>query len=152
MNKTNCTQKNNIILTKMTRQALSLAYLKHNGQVDKAGLPYIFHPYTVALNMNDEISTTIALLHDIVEDTNTTFDELKQMFPKEVIDALSLLTHDITIPYFDYITKIKKNKYAKMVKLADLKHNSDLTRLTTITDEDIKRVEKYKKAIEMLEN
>ena len=84
-----------MIYTNLTRKAIKLIYEKHSGQVDKSGLPYVFHPFHVAESMDDELSTIVALLHDIVEDTNTTYDDLlNEGFSEEVIDILKLLTHD----------------------------------------------------------
>ena len=100
--------------------------------------------------MDDEYTTIAALLHDVVEDTDITLDDLAKEFPKEVIDALKLLTHQRSIPYMDYVAKIKTNDIAKAVKIADLKHNSDLTRLDCITDKDLERIKKYQEALELL--
>lgn len=140
-----------MIYTDKTKQALKLMFTKHKDQVDKSGIPYVFHPFTVAQSMDDENSTIVALLHDVIEDTNTTIDELVEMrFNDEVISALKLLTHDKSVPYFDYIKKIKSNALATKVKISDLKNNSDLSRLNNITQKDIERVEKYKKSLEIL--
>ncbi len=94
----------------------------------------------------------VALLHDVVEDTDYTLEDIKKMgFNEKVIDALALLTHDPKVDYMDYVTKIKNNSLAKAVKLADLNHNSDLSRFDTVTEGDLKRNEKYKRAIAFLE-
>lgn len=98
--------------------------------------------------MTDEYHTIAALLHDIVEDTDVTLEQLNMMgFPQEVLDALKVLTHSSGVDYFEYIEGIGKNKIAIDVKLADLEHNSDLSRLDDITEKDIARVEKYKKSM-----
>lgn len=102
--------------------------------------------------METEAETCVALLHDVVEDTDTTLDELAEIFPQKVIDALRLMTHDPEVPYLDYVKKIKDNPLARKVKLADLRHNSDLSRLNNATKKDLKRVDKYKEAIQILEN
>lgn len=141
-----------MIYTQLTKQALKLCFEAHKNQVDKTGIPYVFHPFHLAEQMKDEYTTVIALLHDVVEDTDYTFNDLENMgYPKEIIDALKLLTHEDNISYMDYVAKIKDNSYAKVVKLADLRHNSDITRLDVIDEKTIKRNEKYKKAIMMLE-
>lgn len=145
-------KSNKFLYTDMTKRALALAYKYHHGQVDKAGMPYIFHPFIVATQMNDEITTTIALLHDMIEDTDITLYELKELFPNEVTDALDLLTYKHDCNYLEYISKIKENENARLVKLADLKHNSDLTRLPKITEKDQERYKKYQQAIAILEN
>lgn len=124
---------------------------KHKDQADKSGIPYVFHPWHVAESMNDELSACTALLHDIIEDTDTTLDDLKKMgFPEEVTEALSYLTHDRNTGYFDYVRNIAKNKIAAKVKLSDLEHNSDITRLDNVTEKDRNRIAKYNKAKEIL--
>ncbi len=140
-----------MIYTDKTKQALKLMFAKHKDQVDKSGIPYVFHPFTVAQSMDDENSTIVALLHDVIEDTDTTIDELVEMgFNDEIISALKILTHDKSVAYFDYIEKIKSNSLATKVKISDLKNNSDLSRLNKITQKDVERVEKYKKSLEIL--
>lgn len=141
-----------MIYTELTKKALKLCFEAHKEQVDKSGMPYVFHPFNLAEQMTDEATTVVALLHDIVEDTATTFEDLeKQGFSDEIIKALKLLTHDKSLPYMDYIAEIKKNTIATKVKLADLRHNSDLTRLDVIDEKALKRKEKYEKAIKFLE-
>lgn len=140
-----------MIYTDLTKKAMKLCFEKHRNQVDKCGMPYLFHPFHVAESMPDEYTTCVALLHDIVEDTDVTLDQLRcEGFPDEVVDAVKLMTHDPNVPYLEYVKGIKKNSIAKIVKLSDLKHNSDLTRLDSVTETDLKRVEKYKEAIAIL--
>ena len=117
-----------MIYTPMTRKALLLAWNAHMGQTDPSGLPYIFHPYHLAETMDDEISCTVALLHDVVEDTTVTMEELRAQFPPRVIQALELLTHRPGQDYFEYVRAIRADPLAMRVKLADLDHNSDFTR------------------------
>lgn len=101
--------------------------------------------------MNDEYTTWVALLHDVVEDSIYTLQDLiDQGFPNEVIDAVKVLTHNKNIPYLDYIDSIKSNPIARKVKIEDLKHNSDITRLNQITEKDLERIEKYKTALGLL--
>ena len=142
-----------MIYTDKTKNAIKLCYEAHAGQVDKSGLPYVHHPLHLAEQMDDETSTVAALLHDIVEDTKYTFADLENMgFGDEVLDALRLLTHDDSVPYLDYVREIAKNPVAKKVKLADLAHNSDLSRLDhEPTAKDLERVRKYQKAREILQ-
>ena len=141
-----------MIYTDLTKKALKISFNAHKDQLDKSGMPYVYHPFHLAEQMDDEYSTCVALLHDVVEDTDTTLDDLSRFFPKEVIDAIALMTHDDSVPYLDYVRTIKSNPIASKVKLADLEHNSDLTRLDTVDDKALERVEKYKKAIRILEN
>ena len=142
-----------MIYTPLTKKALKLCFEAHKNQVDKTGLPYVFHPFHLAEQMKDEYSTVCALLHDVVEDTDYTFDDLINMgFPNEVIQALKLLTHEETIPYMDYVKALSVNPIAKAVKIADLTHNSDTSRLDVVDEWALKREEKYKKALEFLNN
>lgn len=141
-----------MIYTDMTCRAIRLAFEKHAGQTDKAGLPYVTHPLHLAESMTDEDSTCAALLHDLVEDTDTTFEELEELgFNRRVIEALRYLTHDESVDYYDYVRHIAENPLAVQVKLADLRHNADLTRIPHVTEKDLKRVEKYHKCIKYLE-
>lgn len=140
-----------MIYTDLTKKALKLCFEAHKEQVDKTGMPYVFHPFHLAEQMDDEISTICALLHDVVEDTDTTFADLLNMgFPQEVVDVLKLLTHDDAVPYLDYVKKISTNSVAKQVKIADLKHNSDNTRLYVVDDKALERCKKYQQALDIL--
>ncbi|HHT95119.1 MAG TPA: HD domain-containing protein [Clostridia bacterium] len=144
-----------MIYTVFTNKALRLAYDAHHGQTDKSGQPYIFHPYHVAEQMTDEISVCVALLHDVIEDTSVTFEELEKEFPREVIEALRFLTRKSGTGYLDYLREIKQNPVALKVKLADIAHNSDESRFegcNELSAEDIARnKEKYAKARAVLE-
>ena len=140
-----------MIYTEMTKKAINVMYQAHQGQMDKGGFPYCFHPYQVAQGMDDEISCAAALLHDIVEDTPCTVDDLRaQGFPDAVCDAVALLTHRDGEAYLDYVRRVKENPVAAKVKLADLRHNSDPTRLDTVTHADLARMDKYRAAIALL--
>ena len=141
-----------MLYTELTKKAMKISFDAHKNQVDKTGVPYVFHPMHLAEQMKDEYGCCVALLHDVIEDTDMTFEDLeKEGFPKDVIDALKLLTHDISIPYMDYVREIKKNELARKVKLADLRHNSDLSRLDIVDEKAISRQKKYLQAIELLE-
>lgn len=118
-----------MIYTPLTAKAMQIAYDAHHGQVDKVGMPYIFHPMHLAEEMDDEISCCVALLHDTVEDTEVTFVDLEAVFPNAVIEPLKLLTHEKGTDYFEYVRALKENPVAVKVKLADLAHNADQTRL-----------------------
>ncbi len=142
-----------MIYTPLTKKALKLCFEAHKNQVDKTGMPYVFHPFHLAEQMKDEITTICALLHDVVEDTDYTINNLENMgFPKEATEALNLLTHDESVPYMDYVKELSSNPIAKAVKIADLMHNSDSTRLDVIDEWSLKREEKYKKALDFLNN
>ena len=138
-------------------KAFNFAKQAHKGVKRRSGEPYIMHPIAVAKIVCTEIglgSTSIcsALLHDVVEDTPLTFADLRERgVAPEVIEALKLLTHDESVPYLEYVRSLKPNPLARAVKLADLRHNSDLSRLPRITEKDQRRAEKYAKAIAVLE-
>jgi len=141
-----------VIYTEKTKKALKLCFEAHKAQLDKSGMPYVFHPFHLAEQMKDETTTVVALLHDVIEDTDYTFNDLIAMgFDGAIIDAIELMTHEEGVPYMDYVEKIKPNPIARVVKLADLRHNSDLSRLDAPTEKDKMRVEKYRKAIVLLE-
>lgn len=140
-----------MLYTPLTCKALQIAYSAHHGQVDKGGLPYIFHPYHLAEAMEDEVSCCAALLHDVVEDTAVTMEELEAEFPEAVITVLKLLTHREDVPYFDYVRAIKTNPVAVKIKLADISHNSDQSRCPSLTEEQKQYFRaKYEKATEIL--
>ena len=141
-----------MIYTDKTKEAMKLCFEAHKDQKDKGGLPYVFHPFHVAEQMDDEESTIVALLHDVVEDSGYTLESLAEKgFGDAVIEALRLLTHDDEVPYFEYIRRIKTNPLATKVKLKDLAHNSDLDRLGHgPTDADEARLNKYKESIGIL--
>ena len=141
-----------MVNTELTRKAMNIAYNAHMNQFDKAGVPYIYHPTHLAEQMDTETECIVALLHDVVEDTEVTFQELEKDFSKEVIESIRLLTHGDDVNYMEYIKELSQNPIAKKVKIADLIHNSDETRLEKITIKDVARRERYKKALEFLQN
>lgn len=141
-----------MIYTELTKKAMEICCAAHAGQKDKGGFPYVFHPAHVAEQMTDEETTVVALLHDVVEDTDMTLEELRSAeIPEACLEALDLLTYDGVESYFDYVLRVKENPIARSVKLADLAHNSDLSRLAAPTEKDLQRVEKYRKAVALLQ-
>ena len=130
---------------------LEFAMQKHDGQLDKAGKPYILHPIEVALSLYKESDKVVALLHDVLEDTDATIEDLKKIgVSEEEVEAIQLLTKPKKEDYIHYVKRVANNPIARHVKMADLKHNMDLSRLSEITDKDIQRVEKYKQAYQIL--
>lgn len=123
----------------------------HKSQKDKGGRAYIFHPINVMLGVKSFDCKIVALLHDVIEDSNYSIDDMKFLSKKQK-EALLLLTHNDEEPYFLYIEKIKSNEIAKEVKMSDLKQNSDISRIKNITNKDISRRDKYIKAINILSN
>lgn len=136
--------------------AMKLAYDAHQGQVDAAGMPYIFHPCSLAEQMDNERRTCIALLHDVVEDTDITIGQLKQEFLPEIADAVAVLTHDRSEDYFTYVKGIFGNPDAMLVKFADLLHNRNEDRLIGAPDVSLSaraaNRSKYGRALEMLDD
>lgn len=137
---------------KFKNMAIEVAKKAHVRPTDKGGEPYFFHVQRVANSLTDKNSKVVAYLHDTVEDTDITIEKLKELgFPYTIVSAVQGLTHERYQPYFGYIVEIKKNKLATMVKLADLKDNMNLSRITSPTEKDFERVKKYQKAFKILE-
>ena len=135
----------------MVNKAMGIAAMAHRGQKDKAGEAYILHPLRVAAMMTTEEEIAVALLHDVVEDSVYTLNDLKLAgFPAPVIHAVDLLTRRKGQSYKDYVLKLKTDPLARKVKIADLKHNSDLSRLPKLKAQDLKRVQKYQDALAVL--
>ena len=142
-----------MLYTPLTCKALRLAYQAHHGQFDPCGMPYIFHPFHLAEQMEDEAAVCVALLHDVVEDTAVTIEEIAAQFPPEVTEAIRLLTHDDGEAYASYLLRVKANPLALKVKRADLKHNMDETRHCTglVSPERIAKWRaKYQQAVAIL--
>jgi guanosine-3',5'-bis(diphosphate) 3'-pyrophosphohydrolase len=135
----------------MFNKALALATIAHSGQTDKAGKPYIMHPIAVAKMVGTAEEKTVALLHDVVEDTLVTLEELRDSgFPESVVAAVDALTKRPGADYGDYIKRLQKNPLALTVKIADMTHNMDLTRIPNPTIKDQARIEKYSKVLQEL--
>ena len=142
-----------MIYTLLTKKAMKIAYEAHKNQYDISGVPYIFHPMIVASSMQDEITTCVTLLHDVAEDTEISLEQLAEEFPESIMEPLRLLTHKEGTDYFEYIKKIKINKNALKVKLSDIKHNMDESRIVGV-DVPKEKLDwwrfKYKRALEIL--
>ena len=135
----------------MLELALSIATKAHRGQFDKVGIDYIEHPIFVASQVDSEEEKAVALLHDVIEDSSVTAEELLNAgLPETVVTAIQILSKKKGQDYQTYLENVKSNPLARVIKLADLKHNSDLSRLSSVTDKDLERLEKYKKAIDYL--
>ena len=135
----------------MVDLALSIARQAHEGQLDKAGVDYIEHPIYVVSQVDTEEEKAVALLHDVIEDSSVTAEELLNAgLPETVVTAIQILSKKKGQDYQTYLENVKSNPLARVIKLADLKHNSDLSRLSSVTDKDLERLEKYKKAIDYL--
>lgn len=134
-------------------KAINIMCEAHKGKVDKSGVPYIFHPYHVAEQMEFTDSTVAALLHDVVEDSDWTIERLRaEGISEDVLEALELLTHKKYVPYLDYIKAMTSNRIAMEVKIADLCHNMDKTRFCgEIPEFYKKKYGTYRQALDILE-
>lgn len=133
--------------------ALELAIEKHKNQKDKSGKPYILHPLHVMETVKSDDAKIVAILHDIIEDTDVTEEDLLNAgLSKHIVDAIVMLTRSRDEDYMDYVKKLSSNPLAKEVKLADLQHNMDLRRLSTLKERDLDRNRKYQIAYHYLIN
>lgn len=132
-------------------KALEIAIKAHKGQRDLAGVDYIEHPKAVANLVNSDEEKAIAYLHDVLEDTYITEKDLLQMgIPNNIVLAVKVLTKEKNEPYTKYIERVKENKLASTVKIADLQHNMNLSRIANPSKRDYERLEKYKRALTFL--
>lgn len=136
----------------LLEKSIDFALKIHEDQVDRYGRPYILHPLTVMLQMDTDEEMMAAVLHDVVEDSDTTLEELRRLgLPDEVVRAVSLLTHNKDRDAYDeYVRQLKPNPIARKVKLADLAHNMDVRRMDEITEKDAVRLDRYRRAWETL--
>jgi (p)ppGpp synthase/HD superfamily hydrolase len=133
-------------------RAIAIAASAHEGEVDKAGAPYILHPLRMMLSVDTTEARMAAVLHDVVEDTPVTLEQLrKEGFPGPVIAAVEALTKRDEEDYEAFIRRAGSHPIARKVKLADLRDNSDLSRIAQPTERDRQRLEKYRAAIQYLE-
>lgn len=133
--------------------AIKVATEAHKGQTDKGGNPYIEHPKAVASHVNNIEYKIVAYLHDVIKDTHVTLDDLSEMgFTYRIVNSVRLLTKTDTLTYDEYLKRLKTDDAARYVKIADLKHNMDISRIPEPTDMDYKRIEKYKKSLAFLES
>jgi (p)ppGpp synthase/HD superfamily hydrolase len=140
-----------MIYTDLTKKAMRFCYEAHKDQYDKGGIPYVFHSLHIAEQLRSEEAICVALLHDVVEDTEYTIDDVRNLgFPDEIVDAVSCITKPKGMPYMDYIRIVKTNPLATEVKLLDLEHNMDASRLDVRDEKTERRIEKYKNAKKIL--
>ncbi len=130
--------------------ARALARYAHEGQVDKGGRPYFTHPEAVAGSVKRPEEKIVAYLHDTIEDTFVTEDVIRTLFGDEIADAVLSVTKRDGEDYMDFVSRAKRNPIGRVVKMADIRHNMDLSRITDVTEDDLKRIEKYRKALEYL--
>jgi hypothetical protein len=136
-----------MLYTPVTKRTIRFCYQAHAGQLDKAGLPYVNHPLHLAEQMTTEDETCVALLHDVMEDCGATPEDLLALgLSHDAVAAVQLLTRQDGVPYLDYVRTVGENPIARRVKVADLRHNSDLARLDEVGSKDVARLRKYRKA------
>ena len=138
-------------MTQTLERAIAIAAAAHAGQVDKGGAPYILHPLKVMLRMTTLEERIVAVLHDVVEDCDISLDDLhKEGFSEEVLTAIQSVTKVPGESYEDFVERAAQNPIGRVVKLADLEENSDLSRIASPSWDDLERVEKYRRAIARL--
>lgn len=137
---------------KLLERAIGIALEAHQGQTDRYGAPYIIHALYVMMQMDSEKEMMAAVLHDVLEDSPLTLEYLRdQGFPAEVLEAVRLMTHNAeAASYQEYVRRLKPNPIAVKIKLADLRHNMDIRRMDRVEEKDLERLEKYRRAWEML--
>lgn len=135
----------------MIEKALRIALKTHEGQKDKAGKPYIFHPLKLMMAFRKEDEQICAILHDVIEDGDLTLKDIAgQGFQSHIVEALDAITKRREEKYGEYILRVKKNTLATKIKMADLRHNLDMSRIPEIKEKDLRRAEKYSKALSLL--
>ena len=139
-----------MVYTPLTKRAMQIAYTAHHGQVDKSGVPYVFHPLHLAEQMTDEITCCAALLHDTVEDTSITLQEIADQFGPETAAAVDAISRRDGESWSDYLEHVAANPMARQVKISDLIDNSNLSRIPHVTLKDVERQKKYNKALKKL--
>ena len=131
--------------------AVSIAARAHRGQKDKAGAPYLLHPLRMMLRMDTEAAMMAAVLHDVVEDTEWTFERLREVgFSEEVLEAIDCLTHREGESYQEFVERVRTNPIARQVKIADLEDNMNVRRIDQLGPRDLERLEKYHRAWRVL--
>ncbi len=137
-------------MTEKEKLAFEIAKRAHKGQVDKAGVNYINHPLNVAKSLSKENERIVALLHDVVEDTEVTLKDLAKFFDDEIVNAVDAITHRLNETYDEYLNRVKLNPLALKVKLKDIENNMDLSRIAHPTEKDYARLKKYQYALKVL--
>ena len=139
-------------MERLLSKAIEIATNAHKDQIDKGGAPYILHPTAVAAGVETTEQKIVAYLHDVIEDTDITAEDLLAAgFTTDIVEAIKVLTREKGVPYMSYLQAVKKNELAKVVKMSDIKHNMDLSRIENPTQRDFDRLDKYKKALLFLE-
>ncbi|MCM3273332.1 GTP pyrophosphokinase [Paenibacillus elgii] len=132
-------------------KAILIATAAHQGQLDKGNQPYILHPLRLMLKAPDNDSRIVAVLHDVIEDTDVTIESLRQEgFAERLLEALDCLTRRDNETYEEFLQRIKPNALARYVKLLDLEDNRDVRRIKNLSEKDFERLQRYEKAVKYL--
>ena len=133
-------------------RAIQIAVQAHAGAKDRGGKAYILHPINVMMRVETEEEKIVAVLHDVVEDTDWTFDELrKEGFSETIIEALTSVTkYSEDEDYEQFVQRSLENNIGRRVKIADLRENLDVTRIGELSEKDLRRINKYKRALKTL--
>ena len=132
-------------------RAIEIAVEAHKGQKDKAGASYILHPLRVMMSFDSEIEMTTAVLHDVIEDSSWTASRLRdEGFSEEIVESVLCVTKKEGESYEEFVERSKKNPLARKVKLADLEDNMNLSRISNITEKDLRRLKRYHRAWQVL--
>lgn len=145
--------KNKANQTATLEDAISIAALAHKGQFDKAGSPYLFHPLRMMMQMKSETAMMVAILHDVVEDTTWTLEQLREKgFSEDVLIAIDCVTARNGESYEEFIKRVETNPIACEVKIADLEDNMNIPRINELRPKDLERLERYHKSWKLLTN
>lgn len=146
-------EERRLLLNRLLGLAIKVSAVSHEGQYDKGGNPYFLHPQAVAASLESTEHKIVAYLHDVIEDTDVTPEELIEMgFTYRIVNSIRILTKTDGVSYEDYLKTVKMDSNAWHVKMADIKHNMDISRIKNPGEADFARLEKYKKALDFLEN
>ena len=136
----------------LIEKSLQIALQAHAGKTDKAGGEYILHPLRVMAKMNTDVERSVALLHDVIEDSDITAEDLlAEGIPAEAVEAVRCLTRDEKEDYLDFVALTKRNTLAAKVKRADIEDNIDVLRLRSLTERDLERLQRYHAAWHLLQ-
>ena len=137
---------------KLIEKSLQIALRAYAGKTDKAGREYILHPLRMMAKMKTEMEMSAALLHDVIEDSEITAEQLlAEGIPAEVVEAVQHLTKNENESYEEFVARAKKNRLAARVKIADIEDNMDVLRLSSLSDHDLARIKKYHAAWHLLQ-
>ena len=137
---------------KLIEKSLEIALRAYAGKTDKAGREYILHPLRVMAKMQTDLERSVALLHDVIEDSDITAEQLlDEGIPAEIVEAVQYLSKQENEEYLDFVVRAKKNRLAAKVKIADIEDNIDILRLSSLNEQDLARIRRYHSAWHLLQ-